>query len=146
MWGWRVWGSAVKNAFCYFTGLRFHSQHPCCGEVGDGGSQPSVLPVPEDSTLSLGFCGHQTCMWCAGIYASYTPTEQTELLHACLPSGPSLLLHSPRQKMLLIFRLGSSPPLIDPIKKISPKLNPIQTIPRGDAPPDARSGPADNSS
>lgn len=29
----------------------------------------------RDPTCFPGFCGHQTCMWCAGIHASKTPTH-----------------------------------------------------------------------
>ena len=50
---WRV-GSAVKSTGCSCRGPRFDSQHP------HGGSQSSVIPVPERLIPAVSLHGHHS--------------------------------------------------------------------------------------
>lgn len=56
-------GFSVKSACCSFWGPKFSSQ------TLQGGSQPSVTPLPGDMTLSSGFRGHRAHMGRNGIPA-----------------------------------------------------------------------------
>ena len=56
----------VKRICCYCGGLRFGSQHP------RGGSQPLIIPIPEDLTPSSNLHGHWAHKWCTNIHAGKT--------------------------------------------------------------------------
>jgi hypothetical protein len=78
---------------------------------------------------SLGLCGPQA-------YMQATHPQSRE----CAFFQPSLHLHSPRQEVLLILRMGSPPLLTNPIKKRSHKLTQFRQFLREMVPPgDARS-------
>lgn len=50
--GWKD-GSVVKNTCCSYRGHGFKSQHP------SDGSEPSIIPVPDDLMPSSDLQGHQ---------------------------------------------------------------------------------------
>lgn len=60
--------SAIKSTDCSSVGRGFNSQHVRVG------SQPSVIPVSGDPTLSFSLCGYQACMWCTSIHSGKIPT------------------------------------------------------------------------
>lgn len=71
----------------------------------------------EFSTLSWPLCALDMHVGHRHIY-----TQHTHRTENVLSSRPSLHLHSTRQEVLLISRVGSPPPLTNPIKKRSHKL------------------------